>query len=114
VKSLPALAGALAFALTVPTVAPAHRNPNAPPSWWLRGALCVHSHEGSWYDGGAPYYGGMQMDWDFMRDYGRTLLKRKGTADHWTPAEQLRVAYHGWQHRGWWPWPNTARVCGLL
>src|ERR687886_629540 len=40
----------------------------------------------------APYYGGLQMDIGFQRAYGARLLVRKGTADHWTPLEQMWVA----------------------
>jgi hypothetical protein len=83
------------------------------PSWWKPGALCVHRHEGLWTDSGAPYYGGMQMDWTFMRAHGPRLLAQKGTADHWTPREQLRVAYRGWRVQGWGAWPRASRACGL-
>lgn len=76
--------------------------------------LCIHSYEGSWTDPGAPFYGGLQMDIDFQQTWGSDLLRSKGTADHWTPAEQMMVAERAWKHRGFWPWPNTARYCGLL
>jgi hypothetical protein len=43
------------------------------------------------------------------------LLRRKGTADHWTPLEQIWVAEHAYRSgRGFYPWPNTARDCGLI
>ena len=35
---------------------------------------------------------GLQMDLGFQRTYGRELLRRKGTANHWTPLEQMWVA----------------------
>lgn len=76
--------------------------------------LCIHRFEGSWRDAGAPYWGGLQMDLAFMAAYGRALLRAKGTADHWTPLEQMQVAEVAWRSRGFWPWPNTARSCGLL
>lgn len=80
------------------------------PSW-----LCIHRSEGSWSDGGAPFYGGLQMDYGFMFTYGRSLLNRKGTADHWKPIEQIIVAERARRSgRGFSPWPNTARGCGLL
>ena len=60
---------------------PPHRN-----AW-----LCIHRYEGAWTDGGAPYYGGLQMDWGFMRTYGGCFLQ-PGTADKWTPVEQMWVA----------------------
>ena len=77
--------------------------------------LCIHRYEGSWRDRGAPYYGGLQMDMAFMRLYGASLLQRKGTADNWTPLEQMWVAEKAYRAgRGFHPWPNTARACGLL
>jgi hypothetical protein len=81
-----------------------------------RGAwLCIQRHEGSWSDGGAPYYGGLQMDISFQRAYGARLLRRKGTADNWTPLEQMWVAEKALRAgRGFYPWPNAARACGLI
>lgn len=77
--------------------------------------LCIHRHEGSWRDPRAPYWGGLQMSRQFQRAFGRYLLRLKGTANKWTPAEQMWTAVHA--HRsglGFHPWPNTARACGLL
>jgi len=54
--------------------------------------LCIHRYEGSWTDGGGPYYGGLQMDLGFQRTYAGWLLRTKGTADHWTPLEQIWTA----------------------
>jgi CubicO group peptidase (beta-lactamase class C family) len=77
--------------------------------------LCIHHFEGSWTDPNPPYYGGLQMDLGFMRRYGRALLARKGTANHWTPLEQMWVAERAHRAgRGFFPWPNTARFCGLI
>lgn len=77
--------------------------------------LCIHRYEATWNDSGAPYYGGLQMDISFMRAYGAHLLQTKGTADHWTAAEQMWVAEKAFRSgRGFTPWPNTARMCGLL
>jgi hypothetical protein len=76
--------------------------------------LCIHRYEGSWTDPNAPYYGGLQMDLEFQQTYGGDLLRRKGTADRWTPLEQIWVAERAYRTRGFWPWPNTARYCGLL
>ncbi len=76
---------------------------------------CLQRYEGSWSDPGAPYYGGLQMDWGFMRAYGSFLLRRKGTANNWTPLEQMWVAERAYRSgRGFYPWPNTARYCGLI
>lgn len=77
--------------------------------------LCIHRYEGAWTDPNAPYYGGLQMDLSFQRRYGRELLRRKGTANHWTPLEQIWVAERARRSgRGFYPWPNTARYCGLI
>ena len=76
---------------------------------------CIHRFEGSWTDPNAPYYGGLQMDLGFQRTYGRYLLRNKGTAEHWTPLEQMWVAERALRSgRGFYPWPNTARYCGLI
>ena len=75
---------------------------------------CIHHFEGSWTDPNGPYYGGLQMDVGFQRMYGLELYRSKGTADHWTPLEQMWVAERAFRTRGFWPWPNTARFCGLL
>ena len=54
--------------------------------------LCIHRYEGAWSDGGSPYYGGLQMDIGFQASYGGPLLATKGTAENWTPLEQMWVA----------------------
>jgi Transglycosylase-like domain len=78
--------------------------------------LCIHRYEGAWNSAtGNGYYGGLQMDVGFQRAYGPHLLRRKGTANNWTPLEQMWVAERA--HRsglGFSPWPNTARACGLI
>ena len=77
--------------------------------------MCIHHYEGSWTDSGGPYYGGLQMDLGFQRAYGGDLLRRRGTVDNWTPLEQMWVAERAYQSgRGFYPWPNTARWCGLI
>ena len=87
----------------------AHRPPHR------RAWQCIHRYEGRWHDPSPPYYGGLQMDITFQRMYGRDLLRRKGTADNWTPVEQMWVAERALRAgRGFYPWPNTARHCGLL
>ena len=82
-----------------------------PPN--LRGWLCIHRYEGSWADPGSPYWGGLQMDLSFQQTYGGWLLRHKGTADHWSPLEQIWVAERASHSRGFSPWPNAARDCGL-
>ena len=86
---------------------------NPPPhAQWL----CIHRYEGPWdADTGNGYYGGLQMDLEFQRTYGSRLLRTKGTADTWTPLEQIWVAERAYESgRGFYPWPNTARYCGLI
>jgi hypothetical protein len=76
---------------------------------------CIHRYEGSWVDPNAPYYGGLQMDLSFQRAYGGRLLEEKGTADNWSPLEQMWVAERAHTSgRGFYPWPNTARYCNLF
>ena len=81
-----------------------------------RGAwLCIHRYEGPWNDPHSPYYGGLQMDVPFQRAYGRYLLRKKGTANRWRPLEQMWTAERARRSgRGFYPWPNTARRCGLI
>jgi hypothetical protein len=76
---------------------------------------CIHQHEGAWRDPNSPYYGGLQMDLTFQRQYGPDLFRKKGTADRWTPFEQMWVAERALRSgRGFYPWPLTARRCGLI
>ncbi len=81
---------------------------------------CIHRYERSPAQGwrtntGNGYYGGLQMDISFQRTYGGELLARKGTADRWSSFEQMWVAERAYKSgRGFHPWPNTARYCGLI
>ncbi len=90
----------------------AHRIAQHPPH--LRDWMCIHHYEAAWTDVGSPYWGGLQMSLTFQARYGGWLLRSKGTADHWTPLEQMWTAEKALKSRGFWPWPNTARMCGLL
>jgi hypothetical protein len=75
---------------------------------------CIHSHEAStWNIANPPYYGGLQMDLSFQQAYGSRYLRTEGTANRWTPAQQMLAAEHAWRTRGFSPWTNTARMCGL-
>lgn len=84
---------------------------------------CIHSHEGDWEDGGNPYWGGLQMDLNFMYAYGRDMIRKYGApygsvgpngwANAWSPGEQVMVANRAKASRGYSPWPNTAAMCGL-
>jgi hypothetical protein len=65
---------------------------------------------------GGAYWGGLQMNIEFQRTYGADMIRRHhgGLANTWTAPEQITVANRAWKTRGYWPWPNTARACGLL
>lgn len=123
-KLLATLAAALAAAL------PAHAGTNHPlmdpgpvQSW-----LCIHSHEApNWTIVNPPYEGGLQMDSGFQQTYGADFIrKHHGQGAHaWTMREQMIAANRArvgvdWRGshwpgvRGYGPWPNTARMCGLL
>lgn len=117
----------------------AKRYTQNPPN--LGNWLCIHREEGDWEDGGNPYWGGLQMDIDFMEAHGLDMLRKygyprgsvgpNGWINPWTRVEQMAVAERArrgirtrlvrgrvvlWQDRarGYRPWPNTARECGLL
>lgn len=81
----------------------------------LRAAfLCIHKHEGAWNaNTGNGYFGGLQMDVDFERAYGGPFLEMWGHAHRWPPAIQLSVAMRAYASRGFAPWPNTRRMCGV-
>jgi hypothetical protein len=80
-----------------------------------RAWLCIHHYEGSWRDSGDPYWGGLQMDRGFMHSYAARDLLRRGLANSWSPLEQMWVAERAYRSgRGFYPWPNTARYCGLI
>lgn len=77
----------------------------------------VGNGEASWTDAGDPYWGGLQMDRTFMLEYGRDMIRKHhgGLANTWTPREQIIVAQRAFaQGRGYNPWPNTGRACGLV
>jgi hypothetical protein len=85
------------------------------PTALMSAFLCIHRYEGSWTDPGAPYYGGLQMDWQFMATYGAEYLRAWGGANNWPPQVQIAVAIKAYlAGRGFWPWPTSARLCGLL
>jgi hypothetical protein len=84
---------------------------------YLQGAfLCIHRYEGAWdANTGNGYYGGLQMDRPFQTRYGADYVRRWGTADNWPSWAQLQAAVRAYRSgRGFYPWPNTARVCGLI
>jgi hypothetical protein len=93
----------------------AHAHP-ALPARLVSAFGCIHAYEGAWSSNtGNGYYGGLQMDLAFQRLYGAEFLRRWGTADNWPSWAQLAAAVTAYRSgRGFWPWPNSARVCGLI
>jgi transglycosylase-like protein len=86
---------------------------------WLRATYekwrCIHEHEGAWNSNtGNGYYGGLQMDATFYWTYGPEFARRWGHAGNWPVWAQLIAAERAYLTRGFGPWPNTARYCGLL
>lgn len=78
---------------------------------------CIHRYEGGWSSAtGNGYYGGLQMDYQFQSTYGKDMLRAYGgTANLWHPYDQIIVAQRAYREgRGYYPWPNTARKCGLI
>ena len=80
------------------------------PAWLAADFSCIHRYEGAWTSNtGNGYYGGLQMDLEFQRLYGRRLpravrhgrhLARLGAAPGGGPGLRLRprlrpVAEHG-------------------
>jgi hypothetical protein len=86
------------------------------PRWLTDAFTCIHHYEGAWNSNtGNGYYGGLQMNYGFMSRYGAEYLQRWGTADQWPAWAQIEASVRAYRAgRGFWPWPNTARVCGLL
>jgi len=90
-----------------------YRNPP-----FLPALTCIHRGEGAWNDMRNPSYdGGLQLSFTFQQRYGGYLLRVKGRAYNWTPLEQIWTAVYairGPDHRGFYPWPTTARACNLI
>jgi hypothetical protein len=75
---------------------------------------CIHRHEGAWTSNtGNGYYGGLQMDMSFQRTYGPAFLAMWGKAHRWPAYVQISVAMRAYATRGFGPWPNTRRMCGV-
>lgn len=73
---------------------------------------CIHGYEGAWTaNTGNGYRGGLQFGPREWRLYGGRYAP---SADMAAPSEQIAagIAYHA--VAGFWPWPNTARRCGLI
>ena len=87
--------------------------PAGPPHKWAW--LCIHRYEGAWTRQRRPV---LRRPADGHRLPARATAgtsSAKGTAEHWTPLEQMWVAERAYRSgRGFYPWPNTARACGLI
>lgn len=86
------------------------------PANLLNAFTCIHRFEGAWNaNTGNGYYGGLQMDIGFQSTYGSDFMSKWGTADNWPIWAQLQAAARAYSSgRGFNPWPNTARACGLI
>ena len=117
----------VSIGLALIIVSLAHSSQAKYQSYVTKGLLCIHSYEGPWDDPDAPYWGGLQMDMSFQKTYGYRWVgkgkswgykvhfnKEWGTADHWPIWAQMMAGRHGYFSRGWYPWYNTARKCGLI
>jgi hypothetical protein len=81
-----------------------------PTRWFLRQALCVHSHEGAWNaNTGNYHYGGFQFLLSTWASVGG-----KARPDLASPREQLYRAWRVYLRDGhsWREW-STRYVCGL-
>jgi Transglycosylase-like domain len=103
-------------AQTVQVIRHARRPQRSVPAYLQSAFTCIHRYEGAWSSNtGNGYYGGLQMDIGFQSAYGREFLRRWGTADRWPAWAQVAAAARAYRSgRGFSPWPNTARACGLL
>jgi hypothetical protein len=91
----------------------AKRRAHNPPH--KRAWRCLQRYEGAWNDANDPYWGGLQMDRTFMRQYAPRHLLRRGWANRWTAVEQMWVGERALRAgRGFYPWPHTGRMCGLI
>jgi hypothetical protein len=82
---------------------------NRPPHYY--GWLCIHSREGAWNDPNAPYYGGLQMSYNWMNAVpGGDAGKLPAMQQMWI-AERVS-AQHGFSY-SWMKgqWPNTYPPC---
>lgn len=83
-----------------------------------RAGRCVSSLEGGLRSVSQPsgtYHGKWQSNRAFEEAYGREFVRRGwGRASNWPEWAQDLMGWRGWSSRGWHPWPNTARRCGLL
>jgi hypothetical protein len=75
------------------------------------GWVCIHRLEGAWNDAGHPYYGGLQMSWNWMS------AVPGGDAGRLSPLSQMWIAEHVSARHGFsWSWmqgqwPRTFPPC---
>jgi len=86
--------------------------------YWTSATQCVVNKEGGWasVSPSGTYRGRFQADTSFARTYGPTwALERWGPyANRWPQPAQVLMGYRGWRARYYYPWPTTARECGLI
>lgn len=73
---------------------------------------CIRMKENSGsYGAGTSlgYFGAYQFDYTTWVSNGGN----PATYGNASPAEQDQVAQTTYSRRGWQPWPNTSRLCGL-
>ena len=83
-------------------------------SAWAAGSgpACVRRHESGGRYGtntGNGYYGAYQFDLSTWESNGGGA----GLPSSYPPAVQDQIAFNIWSRRGWEPWPNTSRACGI-
>jgi hypothetical protein len=75
------------------------------------GWVCIHRLEGAWNDAGSPYFGGLQMSWNWMS------AVPGGDAGKLAPMTQMWIAERAAAKHGFsWSWmqgqwPNTFPPC---
>lgn len=80
-----------------------------PPHYY--GWICIHENEAAWNDANAPYYGGLQMSWNWMKSVPG------GDAGKLDPLVQIWIAERVSAKQGFtykWmkgQWPNTYPPC---
>jgi hypothetical protein len=87
------------------------------PGWWVKEAMCIHSHESiDWHLGGPSVdRGGMQIDirtWSAFAPPGFPRVPEAAT-----PHQQLVVSYLVWLKNGnrfgGNQWPTSAALCSV-
>lgn len=75
------------------------------------GWICIHRREGAWNDPGRPYYGGLQMSWNWMSSVpGGDAGKLSPLTQMWI-AERVSARYgFSWSWMSG-QWPNTYPPC---